>query len=135
MRGVDSGSPPSRGRADPAIWDPAICDPVISKPVACDPVACDLINRIAQRAQGIQQWHDSEPGDPLIDWRLRLTAAHVAGPPLRLAALLAADDPTFIHDVFGIRRHADPDTRLPDGRFRPRLVVTRPAGPGMSPKP
>ena len=47
-----------------------------------------------------------------------ITATHLNGNPLRLAALLAADDFNFMHDVCGIARHLNRD------RVRPVLAIT-----------
>lgn len=43
--------------------------------------------------------------------------------PLRLQALLEADDFNFVHDVFGIRKHYDAATGAIDNRFLPRFAV------------
>lgn len=48
-------------------------------------------------------------------------AVHMNGRPLRLEALLAADDFNFAHDVFGIRRHLDRDTGELTQCFVPRF--------------
>lgn len=51
-----------------------------------------------------------------------LTACHANGCPLDLAKLLAADDFTFSHDVFGIRRCLDRTTGRLVGLFLPRCA-------------
>lgn len=50
-----------------------------------------------------------------------VSACHVNGNPIDLAALRDAQDTDFAHDVFGIERHIDRATgRLTDG-FSPRF--------------
>lgn len=49
-------------------------------------------------------------------------AAHSNGCPLNLEELLATDDGTFGHDVFGIRRFIDRETGKVGGCFLPRLA-------------
>lgn len=40
-----------------------------------------------------------------------ITACHANGTPLKLQALMDADDFNFVHDVFGISRHMDRDSK------------------------
>lgn len=44
-----------------------------------------------------------------------ISACHANGTPLKLDALLAADDFNFSHDVFGISHHMDRDDDSPTG--------------------
>lgn len=44
-----------------------------------------------------------------------LAACHANGTPLKLDALLVADDFNFAHDVFGINHHLDRDDNSPTG--------------------
>ena len=52
-----------------------------------------------------------------------VTACHANGTPLNLAALLAADDGDFGHDVFGINRHIDRTTGILGDCFVPRYAA------------
>lgn len=58
-----------------------------------------------------------------MDISMDVTAAHANGNPLRLHALLAADDFNFAHDVFGIHRHMNRDTGELGDCFVPRFSV------------
>ena len=42
--------------------------------------------------------------------------------PLDLSALLEAPDSDFAHDVFGIRRHLNRQTKKLEGHFLPRYA-------------
>ncbi len=79
----------------------------------------DIIAKIGARAEALSEglgfWYD-----PLAA-RMDLTACHANGNPLDLAALLAADDGTFAHDVLGIRRHLNRHTGKLEDFFTPRL--------------
>jgi uncharacterized protein DUF6874 len=57
----------------------------------------------------------------LLDIEMDIVATHCNGNPLRLHALLAADDFNFIHDIVGIERHLNRETGKIDGFFRPRF--------------
>jgi hypothetical protein len=50
-----------------------------------------------------------------------LTAVHANGNPMRLEALLAADDFNLLHDMTGIERHLDRRTGKLTGFFSPRF--------------
>jgi hypothetical protein len=43
--------------------------------------------------------------------------------PIDLFALLKADESTFVHDVFGIRRHMNRRTKKLEGCFVPRTAL------------
>jgi hypothetical protein len=55
-----------------------------------------------------------------------LTAVHANGNPLRLAALLAADDFNFAHDVYGIQQHINRNTAKLENHFSPRFSMPDP---------
>jgi hypothetical protein len=59
---------------------------------------------------------------PLVDAEMDITACHANGCRLDLAALAAADDSDFNHDVFGIRRHIDRSTGELMDCFVPRFI-------------
>lgn len=56
-----------------------------------------------------------------------ITATHANGNPLRLAALLSADDFNLLHDVFGIQKHLDRTTGKLGNCFRPRFSASKSA--------
>ena len=56
-----------------------------------------------------------------IDCNMDLVACHANGNPLRLQALLDADDFNFAHDIFGIRRHLNRQTGELMNCFSPRF--------------
>lgn len=58
----------------------------------------------------------------LMDAEMDVTAVHCNGCPLRLEALLEADDFNFTHDVFGILRHLDRTTGKLQNFFTPRFA-------------
>lgn len=84
-----------------------------------DRASMDVILRIADRAMGLRSRHDPFTK---MDATMDVTAVHCNGCPLRLEALLNADDFTFAHDILGIRRHLDRDTGQLGDFFVPRLA-------------
>jgi hypothetical protein len=80
-----------------------------------------LITRIAERAVSVAEryGHRTE----LLGVCANLMACHANGCPLRLDALLAANDAAFIREVWGIGRHLDRTTGTPAGRFEPRFAA------------
>lgn len=85
-----------------------------------------LIDSIAARAVELSRRFGTprRKQDVMMD----ISACHANGCPLRLHALLDADDFNFGHDVFGIGRHLDRDDASPTGgqllnMFRPRFAV------------
>lgn len=52
-----------------------------------------------------------------------IEACHCNGSPLQLSNLLATDDGTFGHDVFGIRRHINRETGRLGDCFVPRTAA------------
>ena len=79
-----------------------------------------IISKIAARAVTLATLHDVEYKH--IDAMMDVEAAHEEH-PLRLEALLSADDGNFAHDVFGIRRHLNRDTRKMEDCFLPRFAA------------
>jgi hypothetical protein len=84
-----------------------------------------LIGRIADRALEIQQRY-RPPVDrrKKVAFMMDLSAVHNTC-PLDLERLLAADDATFAHDVFGIERHLDRDDDSPSGGWLGDCFVPR----------
>jgi hypothetical protein len=78
------------------------------------------ISKIAQRAVTLAAAHGVDYAQ--IDAMIDIEAAHTEH-PLRLAELLAADVGNFSHDVFGIRRHLNRETRKLEDCFLPRFSV------------
>lgn len=79
------------------------------------------INKIAHRAVALAKQHGIRY--ELMDADMDITACHVNGNPLKLDALLNADEFNFAHDVFGIRRHIDRTTGELQDCFSPRFSV------------
>lgn len=84
-----------------------------------------IITKIAKRA--VQMALDADVDYRLLDAEMDITACHCNGTPLKLEALLAADDANFGHDVFGIRRYIDRKTGELTNCFLPRFADTRQA--------
>jgi len=78
-----------------------------------------LIDKIADRAVAVAKAAGVKY--PEMDAAMDITACHKNGNPLRLQALLDADDFNFSHDVFGIRRHLDRTTGTLQDFFSPRF--------------
>lgn len=83
----------------------------------------DLIQQIVDRGEEIMDAQGMEPRDR-VDMLMDLTACHANGTPLRLAAMLEADDFNFAHDFFGIQSHIDRETAQMTGFFLPRFADT-----------
>ena len=77
------------------------------------------INKIAHRAVAMAASAGIEY--PVMDADMDTPACHVNGCPLKLDALLAADEFNFAHDVFGIRRHINRRTGKLENCFLPRF--------------
>jgi len=58
-----------------------------------------------------------------LDALMDIEACHTNGCPLKLDALLAADDFNFSHDILGIRRYLDRDTGRLTNHFLPRFAA------------
>lgn len=81
----------------------------------------DVIDKIASRAVGLGIYSRGAGGH--MDASMDITACHANGTPLKLAALLAADDFNFAHDIGGIKRHLDRSTGELRDFFLPRFSV------------
>ena len=79
-----------------------------------------VIAKIADRARAMEKAHGGRLRSAQ-DWQMDISATHANGNPLRLDALLEADDFNFAHDVFGICRHLDRETGKLTGFFVPRF--------------
>lgn len=79
------------------------------------------INKIAHRAVALAA--DAGISYSIMDADMDVTACHVNGCPLKLDALLVADEGNFAHDVFGIRRHIDRTTGELQDCFVPRYAA------------
>ena len=79
-----------------------------------------LINRIANgaRAMSADAGHEWRKDHAFMD----IAACHEKC-PLRLNALLQADDFNFAHDVFGINRHLNRETYELEDCFVPRYAA------------
>lgn len=82
----------------------------------------EIINAIAKRAVACAMEFGGWTYN-LTDAEMDVTACHANGNPLKLAALLKADNFNFMHDVFGIRRHLDRDTGKLNDFFSPRFSL------------
>lgn len=78
------------------------------------------ISAIAARAVKMALRYDVDY--QMLDAHMDLTFAHEQC-PLKLEQLLAADDANFAHDVFGIRKHMNRDTKKLEGCFLPRFAL------------
>lgn len=75
------------------------------------------IMKIVKRAQA-----RAVTDDVRYDWGtivMDLKACHCNGRPLDLERLLHADEETFVHDIYGIRKHLDRETGKLNG-FLPK---------------
>lgn len=80
----------------------------------------EIIHEIVKRAMRLYE-HGGIETDAL-SVRMDVIATHANGNPLRLAALLDADDFNFLHDIVGIYRHLDRNTGKLTGFFSPRFT-------------
>lgn len=79
-----------------------------------------LIQEITDRAMRISDANGLEYRRQ--DAEMDIAATHCNGNPLRLEALLAADEFNFAHDIFGIRYHLNRETGKLGGHFLPRFT-------------
>ena len=86
-----------------------------------------LIAKIAVRAQRIARENGVSKYSRL-QASMDITATHANGTPLKLAELFAADDFSFEHDIFGIRRHLNRITGQLENHFLPRFARPEKAG-------
>lgn len=84
------------------------------------PFENQIILKLAARARAAETKHGGK-ARPSMDWVMDFTACHANGNPLRLEALLEANDFNFMHDAFGICRHLDRSTGELTGFFSPRF--------------
>jgi hypothetical protein len=83
----------------------------------------ETIDAIADRALRMAQAHRSKrAAGSKLDWTMDITATHANGCPMKLHALLEADDFNFAHDVFGIERHLNRSTGQLEHCFLPRYA-------------
>jgi len=85
----------------------------------------ELINKIANRAVAIAIAHGVKVHDKQSAY-MDIEACHCNGMPLDLQKLLDADEFTFAHDIFGIRRHINRTTGEIEGFFVPRCSMPEP---------
>lgn len=89
------------------------------------------IAKLARRAKAMETEHgadlDTVKPRSIMDWSMDFTATHANGCPLRLEALLEADDFNFMHDAFGIARHIDRETGKLGNCFLPRYAAPAPS--------
>lgn len=76
------------------------------------------ISKIAKRARDMAGAGNEYPH---LDAMMDVEHAH-KDCPLKLDELLAADDVNFTHDVFGIRRHLNRETKKLENCFVPRFA-------------
>lgn len=82
----------------------------------------DIIQKIADRALGMErQFLHHRDRRTRTDIEMDITATHASGNPLRLQALLEADDFNFAHDIFGIANCLNRATGQLENCFRPRF--------------
>jgi hypothetical protein len=79
----------------------------------------DLIARIVDRGWAIEWLRRSYAQK--LDMLMDVSAVHANGNPLRLEALLAADDFNFAHDMSGICNCLDRETGKLTRNFSPRF--------------
>ncbi len=70
-----------------------------------------------------------------IDCQMDIECTHSNGRPIRLNELRHADDPDFIHDVDGIRRHLCRETGALLNGFMPRYAVRETGEPATVDRP
>lgn len=80
-----------------------------------------IISKIAHRASAMAAQNGMEY--KVLTANMDISACHANGCPLKLDELLAADDFTFAHDVFGIRQHINRSTGQLEDCFLPRTAI------------
>lgn len=80
-----------------------------------------LISKIVDRAEAFAKRSKSSLSLDRISLMMDLDSVHERT-PLRLQELLDADESNFVHDVWGIRRHLNRQTRQLEDCFTPRFV-------------
>lgn len=79
-----------------------------------------VIEQIVVRALLQEEQRGTDPVSDRTTMTMDLVACHVNGNPLRLEALLKANDLDFAHDVYGIRDFIDRRTGKLTRHFSPR---------------
>ena len=90
------------------------------------PGAAIAIKKIVKRVADLDAKHGDGDLDQL-SLRMDLAACHANGCRLDFTRLLAADEFTLAHDVFGIRRHIDRETGKLTKHFAPKCRERRAA--------
>lgn len=80
-----------------------------------------LVSAIAKRALVLQPKLCKD----VVTTEMDVLACHLNGCPLKLEAMLKADDFNFMHDVWGIRQHLDRETGELKDCFLPRFSAPR----------
>lgn len=75
--------------------------------------------KIARRARDLLL--ESRVDRSAMDIEMDIVATHCNGNPLRLEALLAADDFNFMHDLAGIAKHLNRENGKLENFFSPRF--------------
>lgn len=83
----------------------------------------DLIYQIVSRGEQMLKEQDMPKRDR-VNMMMDITACHCNGNPLKLEAMLNADDFNFAHDFFGIQSHIDRETGKMTDCFLPRFTDT-----------
>ena len=78
------------------------------------------IYKLVKRARALEISHGGKARSK-IEWLMDFKACHANGTPLRLDALLEADDFNFMHDALGICRHLNRETGKLENNFSPRF--------------
>lgn len=81
----------------------------------------DTAQLIVERAERMAREHGQDVDR--LSLLMDLIACNANGCPLKLQALLDADDANFAHDVFGIRRYMDRTTGQLTDCFLPRFAA------------
>lgn len=87
----------------------------------------EIIDQIVDRARRVEREHlPARQRRDALSIRMDIVCVHANGNPLRLEALLAADDFNFAHDLFGIARHLNRTTGQLEDFFSPRFSAPQP---------
>lgn len=83
----------------------------------------DAITIAAITTRAIRMARDAGWKYDRLEADMDITACHANGTPLKLEALLNANDFDFAHDVFGIHRHINRETGELQDCFLPRYAA------------
>jgi hypothetical protein len=78
-----------------------------------------LIMQITKRA--VELFKANKRQVDFIDLNMDITACHLNGRPLKLQAMLIADEFNFMHDILGIRNNINRETGKIENCFLPRF--------------